>query len=122
MNSHFTDEYANWAYDQENRYGGPLGPYRAVDLHCHTICSDGIDSVEELVHKARARKLEFVAVTDHDYVNKTATQLLKANGIESCEAAEISARDYENKHSLHITFYAKHISDRTIKILDSVRT
>lgn len=65
--------------------------------------------------------LEFVAVTDHDIVNREATMLLERAGIASCEAVEVSARDYDREHSLHLTFYAKQISARTDVILQGIR-
>jgi DNA polymerase (family 10) len=35
------------------------------DLHCHTIASDGRNTVEEMALGARARGYEYVAITDH---------------------------------------------------------
>jgi len=37
-----------------------------VDLHTHTVRSDGNDTIEQLVHNALAAGLKAVAVTDHD--------------------------------------------------------
>ncbi len=39
-----------------------------IDLHMHTNHSDGTDSVEELLKKAEAKKLEIISITDHDSV------------------------------------------------------
>ena len=36
------------------------------DLHCHTIHSDGLNTVDELVANAIERGLDFLAVTDHN--------------------------------------------------------
>ena len=51
--------------------GGPglpdlieLGDLRG-DLHCHTTASDGRQSAEEMAAAARARGLEYLAITDH---------------------------------------------------------
>lgn len=38
------------------------------DLHCHTVHSDGLNSVEELAGNAIERGLDFLAVTDHNTV------------------------------------------------------
>jgi DNA polymerase (family 10) len=35
------------------------------DLHCHTIASDGRDTIEQMALAARARGYEYVAITDH---------------------------------------------------------
>jgi len=53
---------------------GPAGPQARVrggrfvrgDLHCHSVHSDGLNTVEELVREALARGLDFLAVTDHN--------------------------------------------------------
>lgn len=37
-----------------------------IDLHTHSTASDGTDSPSELVHKAAAADLCFMALTDHD--------------------------------------------------------
>ena len=39
-----------------------------IDLHIHTIYSDGTDSVEELLKKAEDKQLEVISITDHDEV------------------------------------------------------
>jgi len=36
------------------------------DLHCHTVHSDGLNSVEEIVRNAVELGLDFLAVTDHN--------------------------------------------------------
>jgi DNA polymerase (family 10) len=35
------------------------------DLHCHTVASDGRNTIEEMALAARARGYEYVAITDH---------------------------------------------------------
>jgi len=35
------------------------------DLHCHTVASDGRNTIEEMAHAARDRGYEYVAITDH---------------------------------------------------------
>lgn len=37
-----------------------------IDLHIHTTCSDGTDTVLELLKKAEERNLEYISITDHD--------------------------------------------------------
>ena len=35
------------------------------DLHCHTVASDGRNTIDEMAHAARERGYEFLAITDH---------------------------------------------------------
>jgi hypothetical protein len=42
------------------------GRFLRGDLHCHSVHSDGLNTVEELVHNALQRGLDFLAVTDHN--------------------------------------------------------
>lgn len=37
-----------------------------IDLHMHTIFSDGTDSVEEILKKAKKVNLEIISITDHN--------------------------------------------------------
>ncbi|HEX9018680.1 MAG TPA: hypothetical protein VF806_05815, partial [Anaerolineaceae bacterium] len=46
-------------------------PWLRGELHCHTYHSDGLFSPVELVARARARGLDFLAISDH---NTTAAQ------------------------------------------------
>ena len=91
-----------------------------LDLHCHTTYSDGQDTVAQLVAKARAASLGFVAVTDHDVVNDAAVKALRAAGIATCEAVEVSAYDGDAKHALHVLCYAQKISKRIRTLLAPV--
>lgn len=40
-----------------------------IDLHLHTIYSDGADTLKELLKKAEKKKLEYISITDHDNCN-----------------------------------------------------
>lgn len=119
MNARLHEVTSNARYDADyaERSDDFLGPFRKVDLHCHTTKSDGKKTVAELVADAVEKRLEFVAVTDHDIVNREAKTLLERAGIASCESVEVSARDYGREHSLHLTMYAREINTRTDAIL-----
>lgn len=40
------------------------------DLHFHTTLSDGRNTTREMAELAHAKKLELIAVTEHDIVNR----------------------------------------------------
>ncbi len=70
-----------------------------IDLHIHTKTgSDGAMPVEEVLHEARNRKLNFVSVTDHD-------------SLDAQEKAIALARDYDIRNvtgvELNVTFSPK---------------
>src|SRR2546425_11548247 len=74
-----------------------------IDLHTHTVYSDGTFTPTELMALARDRGLETVAVTDHDTTNG----LVEAGatgaeaGVEVVPGVELSAvRDGEGVHIL----------------------
>ncbi len=39
-----------------------------VDLHSHSVYSDGLFTIEELVNRAKERNVDIIALTDHDTV------------------------------------------------------
>ncbi len=76
-----------------------------IDLHTHTTLSDGTDSPEELIEKAKLVGLRALALTDHDNFNGLVRARKKAmeEGIEFINGIELSA-DYI-KGEVHILGY-----------------
>ena len=65
---------------------------RRVDLHAHTIFSDGLLSPEDLVARAARRGLAALAITDHDSVEALPRARAAAPpGLEIVPGVEISA-------------------------------
>jgi len=77
----------------------------AIDLHVHTMASDGTLSPANLVQYAKARGLEAIAVTDHDTVEGLDEAVAEGStaGFEVVPGVEISA-DYA-EGALHILGY-----------------
>nr|HEX4316120.1 PHP domain-containing protein [Kofleriaceae bacterium] len=69
-----------------------------VELHCHTNRSDGSDSPERLMSRARGRGLAVFAITDHDTC--TPAQL---DGVRCLRGAEITCDD--RGRTLHVLAY-----------------
>jgi predicted metal-dependent phosphoesterase TrpH len=75
-----------------------------IDLHVHTLVSDGAHSPEQVVALARQAGLRVVAITDHDHVAGVAPALAAAgDGLEVIPGVEISADDGDLE--LHILGY-----------------
>ena len=55
-----------------------------IDLHTHSNCSDGDLSPEELIEYAHKKKIEVLALTDHDTLSglERASSAAKKVGIE----------------------------------------
>lgn len=73
-----------------------------IDLHTHTLASDGTDSPAQLVRRAKDLGLAAVAITDHDTVAglAEAEKQGQALGLEVIRGCEISARGEDNE--MHI--------------------
>ena len=72
-----------------------MSEYWLVDLHAHTICSDGLMTVRELLLTAKKRGLSGVAITDHDTTRcvKKALNLAKEIGVIVVPGVEVSTRE-----------------------------
>ncbi|MCI8443578.1 MAG: PHP domain-containing protein [Clostridia bacterium] len=54
-----------------------------IDIHMHTIYSDGDKTVEEILKMCEARKLEYISITDHNTCKQYEDEALKNNQIFS---------------------------------------
>ncbi len=77
-----------------------------ADLHCHSTCSDGTFSPEQLVRAAKEMGLSGLSITDHDSISAydTALPLAKEVGLEMIVGVEFSSMHFEE--SVHILGYA----------------
>ncbi len=75
---------------------------RRIDLHTHTVFSDGSMTPDELVAHAQAAGLSAVSVTDHDSVGgvKQALAAGRENGVEVVPGIELSAQSPTECHVL----------------------
>lgn len=76
-----------------------------IDLHCHSIFSDGSLSPEELIERAQHQHLKCVSLTDHDTVAGYSRLRLAAqkHGITVINGIELSVR--WKKYDIHILGY-----------------
>ena len=75
---------------------------KRIDLHTHTVCSDGSMTPRELVRHAGESGLAAVAVSDHDTADgvKEALAAGAAFGVEVIPAIELSAQSDTETHIL----------------------
>lgn len=77
-----------------------------IDLHAHTLHSDGTETATELVRQAKEAGLEAVAITDHDNTDGWQEALAAGalHGIEVIPGIEISTR-LVGGPSIHLLAY-----------------
>ncbi|MFT6905302.1 MAG: putative metal-dependent phosphoesterase TrpH [Oleiphilaceae bacterium] len=66
--------------------------YSKIDLHCHSSCSDGALSPEDLLARASEKGVECLALTDHDTIagQKRAIESSKQYNIKMVTGIELS--------------------------------
>jgi hypothetical protein len=72
-----------------------------IDMHMHTVYSDGDRTVEEVLKMCEERKLEYISITDHDTCKQYDDEALKNNKIFSGKIIKGS--------ELHAVFQNKNI-------------
>ncbi len=79
--------------------------YPKIDLHIHTVVSDGTDTPQELLGKIKEAGIGFFSVTDHDAIKCSALipPLLEAGDPAFLPGVEFSCKDGEGKY--HILGY-----------------
>lgn len=85
-----------------------------ADLHCHTNCSDGTDSPEEILHLAKKAGLSGLSITDHDTIRAYTPDLFKIAekiGLRLLSGAEISSEI--DQIPVHILAYGIDIESRS---------
>lgn len=94
-----------------------------IDLHLHSIASDGIFSPSEVVRLARAAGLSAIALADHDSVDgiDEAADAAKEYGIRVIPAVELSVA-YGTYHDVHLLgYWINHKDSSFCRMLQSFR-
>lgn len=88
-----------------------------ADLHCHTTCSDGSFTPEELIHHAKAIGLSGLSITDHDTFTAydIALKLAAEQDLPMIIGAEFST--VFNDTSIHVLAYSFYIQHPLINAL-----
>lgn len=78
-----------------------------ADLHVHSHYSDGADSVERIIKKAKKAGLTAISFVEHDTVAGWPEQqrIAESHGIQAVPGIEISAYDFKRQRKVHILGY-----------------
>lgn len=85
-------------------YGSPAG---TLDLHMHSVYSDGSETVEGLIAAAQGMRLAGIAVTDHDCLRQLSSIRAASRGaaVPVLAGVEVSAMDSATGRKLHVLAY-----------------
>ena len=63
-----------------------------IDMHIHSKCSDGKLPIEQIIKKAKERKIDFLSITDHDSIKsqKRAAALAQKADIQYVTGVELN--------------------------------
>ncbi|MDD5634055.1 MAG: PHP domain-containing protein [Candidatus Omnitrophica bacterium] len=96
---------------------------KCVDLHVHTIYSDGVFTPAEVVNKAIELGLRAVAITDHDCVDGVAPCIEYAKGkpLEVIPGVEITA-SRDDQTEIHILgYFVDHKNEQLLSQLRQIQ-
>lgn len=87
---------------------------KTIDLHTHSLCSDGAQTPADVVKTAAAAGLSAIALSDHDCITgvQEAMDTGKALGVEVIPAVELSA---QSDTELHILGYFIDIHNKRLQ-------
>lgn len=93
------------------------------DMHFHSNASDWTSTPQERIIQAKELWLDFIALTDHDKISKDSfIEETNNQWIQTCYSTEISARNYEQSKSIHITAYSQEFNQEIKNILQNTVT
>ena len=87
---------------------------KRIDLHIHTVASDGMETPAQIVARAREEGLAAIAITDHDTVDgfQAAYNAAQGTGLEVVPGIELGTA---YKGTLHILGYYIDLENRELK-------
>lgn len=91
-----------------------------IDLHIHSIFSDGTDSIDDILNIVREKNIPTIALTDHDTTFGVSDIISKASkeNIKVIPGIEISS--VSNNHMIHILGYNIDIENSQLKELSKI--
>ena len=76
---------------------------RRIDLHMHSVISDGVLTPKELIDEAVKNNVDTISICDHDSIEAYTDELFeyaKSNNINLIRGVEISTQDGVGVHVL----------------------
>jgi predicted metal-dependent phosphoesterase TrpH len=95
-----------------------------IDLHIHTICSDGAWTPQELIECALQKNLAAIAITDHDSIDaiEQAKQIAFDKDIEIIAGVELSTYSEGEEKEIHMLgYFIDYTAKEFVKELDFFR-
>lgn len=91
-----------------------------IDLHIHSMFSDGTDSVDDIINIVKAKNITAISLTDHDTTFGIADIISKAENenIKIIPGIEISS--VSNSHMIHILGYNIDIKNSQLQGLTKI--
>lgn len=80
----------------------------SADLHIHSIYSDGLTDVTDIIKHAVKNKLDYISITDHDTADAY-SESYECSDVSIIPGIEFSAR--YSDYSVHVLGYFKTVSD-----------
>lgn len=94
-----------------------------IDMHVHSNISDGTDNIGKILDKAKEKKLDGIALTNHDTVKglDEAIKIGKEKGLKVIKGVEISAYDFRRNKKVHILGYNFNEGKNIEKLCERIR-
>ena len=89
---------------------------KLIDLHIHTVCSDGVLTPKEVIDEALANKVSTIAICDHDTIeayNEELFEYAKEKNIKLILGVEISTKT--KKCGIHVLGYNFDLNNKELR-------
>jgi predicted metal-dependent phosphoesterase TrpH len=96
--------------------------YSKIDLHCHSLCSDGSLSPADLVQRAADKGVELLALTDHDTIagQQYAFEAARERGVKLVSGIELSC--VWTSYTIHVLGFNFSLSDGVMAAVEQRQT
>ena len=89
---------------------------KLIDLHIHTVCSDGVLTPKEVIDEALTNKVSTIAICDHDTIeayNEELFEYAKEKNIKLILGVEISTKT--KKCGIHVLGYNFDLNNKELR-------